>query len=106
MDTPDRDSLIDLATWISEQPVLDVATPDEAVDLYLEQRELPPRPPIKEQVRTDAGWHGRIRGANGEPVWTTEVLEDQRAVREAYALLARSVYSGVRAVDERELDRG
>lgn len=35
-----REDLIDLATWISEQAVLDVATPDEAVDIYLAERRL------------------------------------------------------------------
>ena len=104
-ETPDRESLIDLATWISEQPELDVATPDEAVDQYLAQLERDTeghdRPPISERVRTDDGWHGRIRGANGEPVWTTEVLEDPRSVTEAYVVLYRASTRRPTDVDER-----
>jgi hypothetical protein len=30
-----RDYVIDFATWLSEQEEVDVATPDEAVDLWL-----------------------------------------------------------------------
>lgn len=30
-----RELVIDFASWLSEQAVLDVATPDEAVDLWL-----------------------------------------------------------------------
>ena len=36
--TPNRDDLIDFATWLSEQAEIDVATPDEAVDMFLGQR--------------------------------------------------------------------
>ncbi len=30
-----RELLVDFATWLSEQVELDVATPDEAVDLWM-----------------------------------------------------------------------
>lgn len=54
-----------------------------------------------EKVLTDAGWHGRVRGANGEPVWTTEVLESSANVSNAFAVLAAAAHVGVIAVDER-----
>lgn len=38
-----REELIDFAQWLSDQPEMDVATPDEAVDAYLSTRVTWPR---------------------------------------------------------------
>lgn len=62
---------------------------------------LEPSTPEVQRVRTDAGWHGRVLGANGEPVWTTEVLESPANVGAAYGVLARAAHVGVIDVDER-----
>lgn len=48
--------------------------------------------PHFETVRTDAGWHARFKGANGEIVWTTEVYNDVRDAENAVDLIVgRSV---------------
>lgn len=55
-----------------------------------------------EVVRTRAGWHGRIRAANGEVVWTTEVLSDPRHVDNAVQLLIDAPGVEVLPVDARD----
>jgi uncharacterized protein YegP (UPF0339 family) len=46
------------------------------------------RPIMFEVVRTDAGFHGRVRAGNHQPLWTTEVLTRRRAVLRAIELIA------------------
>lgn len=46
------------------------------------------RPISIEIVRTDAGFHGRIRAGNHQPLWTTKVLKRRRAVLRAIELVA------------------
>lgn len=48
------------------------------------------RPGTWQSVRTAAGWHLRLVGANGEPVLTTEVYTDPRQVEETLNLIRRS----------------
>lgn len=62
-----------------------------------------------ERVRTDAGWHLRLKGANGEIVVTSETYNDARQVAEALGLIVRTASSvmfstegpGITDVDER-----
>lgn len=49
------------------------------------------RPGTWERVHTDAGWHLRLVGANGEPVMTSEVYEDRDSCDEALEIVRRSV---------------
>jgi hypothetical protein len=44
-----------------------------------------------QQVRTDAGYHGRVIGGNNEPVWTTEVHGDPREVVNAVLVFIATV---------------
>lgn len=37
------------------------------------------------KIRTHAGWHNVIVGANGEPVWSTEVYTSEAAADESAA---------------------
>lgn len=46
------------------------------------------RAPRFEVARTDAGWHGRFRAANGRVVWTTEVYRKEKAAFRAIGLIA------------------
>lgn len=63
------------------------------------------RGPCIEQVRTDAGWHGRIKGSNGETVWTTEVYTNAKHVEDAVDLALQLAsdfsYPLIRIRDER-----
>lgn len=56
-------------------------------------------------VRTDAGWHVRLTGINGEPVMASEVHPDKRDAEHVYALcrgaMTRSGY-----IDERSRPAG
>lgn len=47
-----------------------------------------------ERVRTDAGWHLRLKGANGETVVTSEVYNDASTVTEAMHIVMRAVDFG------------
>lgn len=40
-----------------------------------------------EVVRTEAGYHGRIKGGNSETTWTTEVLESKQSVYGAMEMI-------------------
>lgn len=58
-----------------------------------------------EIVRTDAGWHVRIVGANGEPLAVSEVLESRQAAEENVDAVIGVVRSaGVRGVEVRHID--
>ena len=46
------------------------------------------RPITFEVVQTDAGFHGRVRAGNHQPVWTTEVYTRRRPVLRAVELVA------------------
>lgn len=57
-------------------------------------------------VRTNAGWHGRIIGGNGEPEWTTEVFTSRFATVEALSRLGRMFLGGpFDTVEDRFEDR-
>lgn len=45
-----------------------------------------------EKVATDAGWHVRITGANGEPVFSSEVYTEEKTADEAIRFVARSCH--------------
>lgn len=49
------------------------------------------RTPHWQRVRTDAGWHLRLVGGNGEPVLTSEVYTDQRTVEEALRVVTQAL---------------
>ena len=53
-------------------------------------------------VRTDAGYHLRLVGANGEVVLTSEKYDDPRSVQEAVNLVYRTVQQQEFAVTEIE----
>lgn len=53
-----------------------------------------------EVVRTDAGYHGRLKAANHEAVWTTEVM-----VTEASVLHAISLLPGITGVSQQRTTR-
>lgn len=101
-----RDHLLDLAKWISEhsdpsaQDML--SDPEKTIDMYLSEREGVFSAPYAERVRTDAGWHGRLLGANHEPVWTTEVLESKANVRNAYEVLVALLFADPAITDRDE----
>lgn len=40
-----------------------------------------------EIVHTDSGYHGRLKGTNGEPLWWTENYDDPRDADHAIQLL-------------------
>lgn len=44
-----------------------------------------------EIVRTDAGYHSRIKGGNGETVWVTESYVDSRDAENAIQFLVEHV---------------
>lgn len=46
------------------------------------------RPIMYEVVRTDAGWHGRIRAGNHQILWQTESYKRRRNVLRAIELVA------------------
>ena len=50
-----------------------------------------PRPGIWQRVHTDAGWHLRLIGANGEPVLTSEKYPEKRTATEALSVVLNSV---------------
>ena len=49
------------------------------------------RPGTWERVHTDAGWHLRLKGANGEPVLTSEVYIDPRSCENALEVAIRAI---------------
>ena len=44
-----------------------------------------------EIVRTDSGWHSRIRAANGRIVWVTEVYTRRRAAVNAVIVVGEAL---------------
>lgn len=58
------------------------------------------RPGTWERVRTNAGYHARLVGANGETVLTSEVYPDPDTATEAIALAARTGRATVFANDD------
>jgi uncharacterized protein YegP (UPF0339 family) len=55
-----------------------------------------------EVVRTDEGWHARVKGANGEIVMSSEVYTTEETARDAVLLVKRlNRYSRVTMVDKR-----
>lgn len=52
-----------------------------------------------QRVRTDAGWHARLVGANGEIVFTSEVYTDPDTAENALAVALRSLGDGTVMVD-------
>ena len=56
-------------------------------------------------VRTDAGWHVRLTGTNGEIVMTSEVYPDRRDAENVYAL-CRGAITRTGYLDERSRDVG
>jgi uncharacterized protein YegP (UPF0339 family) len=44
-----------------------------------------------EIVRTDAGWHGRFRAANGRIVWSTEVYTRKASLHNAIDSFVRAL---------------
>lgn len=46
------------------------------------------RPARAQLVTTASGFHGRIVGANGEAMWSTEVLSSKANVRNAFEAIA------------------
>ena len=62
------------------------------------------RPGKWQRVHTEAGWHLRLVGANGEPVLTTEVYVDREACDEALELVRITMNSSdhaeIQDVDE------
>lgn len=57
-------------------------------------------------ARTDAGWHARLKGTNGEIAWTTEVYPEKRTALEAIDMLqeAARLVLGLRAEDFAEVE--
>lgn len=47
-----------------------------------------------EKALTDAGWHVRIMGANGEPVFTSEPYTEEQAADEAIKFAQRTANAG------------
>lgn len=58
-----------------------------------------------EVVRTDAGWHVRVVGANGEPLASSEVLTSRAAAEENVdAVITVVKAAGVKGVEVRHID--
>lgn len=58
-----------------------------------------------ELVRTDAGWHCRLVGVNGEVVMSSEVYERRASAQVVYAL-CRGAINRPEYVDERTPQNG